>query len=157
MLVLNQNLPIQRKLLSVENNKITRKITLILIKYIPAMQMAGMLVNNTLYYIGINFANNILDIILGNSLLFTILQLSCSYTFKFCVYHRAIIIANLINIIIAYFDTIVSRPVEGYMLLAFYYIVYSVAIISITINHLNRKRYESKIKNIKRIATRKHK
>lgn len=112
MLVLNQNLPIQRKLLSVENNKITRKITLILIKYIPAMQMAGMLVNNTLYYIGIDFANNILDIILGNSLLFTILQLSCSYTFKFCVYHRAIIIANLINIIIAYFDTVVSRPVK---------------------------------------------
>ena len=46
-----------------------RKTLLLLIKFIPVMQMAGMLLNNTLCYFNLNFdIVYLLDYLIGNSL-----------------------------------------------------------------------------------------
>ena len=64
--------------------------------------MAGMLLNNTLYYYDItNEFSYTLDFIIGNSIITTILLYVCSNIFKFCIWHKLIITANLINLIIA--------------------------------------------------------
>ena len=117
------------------------------------MYMVGMLFNNTLYYIvSNNFIFNLLDFIIGNSIFATIVILACSIIFKFCIWHKLIIIANFINIIIAYVDKTFNIPITDIKLLVLYYIVYSIVLLIITyIHNKNNKYARNKIKNIKGI------
>ena len=60
--------------------------------------MTGMLLNNTAYYFGINNElSYTFDFLIGNSIVTTFLIYLCSYIFNFCIWHRLIITANLIN------------------------------------------------------------
>ena len=55
------------------------------------MQMAGMLVNNTIYYFNIsNTFSYGLDFLLGGSFIIIFLIYICSYVFEFCEWHRII-------------------------------------------------------------------
>ena len=117
-----------------------KHLFILLIKFIPAIQMAGMLINNTLYYFDVNYISFIFDFTLGNSIITTFLLYVCSYVFNFCIWHRLIITANFINICIAIIDTIVLLPISDVQLLIIYYTI-SVIFISIsTIIHINKKK-----------------
>ena len=70
------------------NNIISRKLTLLLIKYIPVIQMTGIFINRLLDYFTSLEIVDILDFIFGSTILATILLISCSRTFKFCVFHN---------------------------------------------------------------------
>ena len=64
--------------------------------------MVGMLFNNILYcFSDIYIISYILDFIIGNSITTTFLLYVCSYVFGFCKWHRFIITANIINLLIA--------------------------------------------------------
>lgn len=129
-----------------------RKLLLLIIKYIPIMQMIGMLLNNILYYFDIN--RNIcysLDFILGNSIIATILIIICSYTFKFCLWHRLIILANVINLIIANIDAIIGINVSDITLLIIYHFVAIIFIILSTILHLKKKIIDMKIETLRKL------
>lgn len=126
-----------------------KKLFLLFVKFMPVIQMAGILVNNTLCMFDINHAiNYILDFTVGNSILTTIFMFICSYMFGFCLWYRLILSANLINIIIAMTDSIYRLPLSDIQLLLSYYIVYSVFIIVATINHV-RHNERDKTKNSK--------
>lgn len=130
-----------------------KKLFLLLIKYIPIIQMVGMLLNNTLYYFDINTTISItFDFIMGNSFVNTFLIIVCSYMFNFCKWHRIIIIANFINLLIAMFDAIIGISINNACLLSLYYIIASISIIIITINHINKTNDKYTSKNIKEIA-----
>lgn len=124
-----------------------RKLLILLIKYIPIIQMVGMLFNNIIYYFDIN--NTItytLDFIIGNSIITTILLYVCSYIFKFCKWHRIIITTNLINIFIAQIDIIFYIPISDLILLITYHIISVIAIIVATYNHLKQNESETYFK-----------
>lgn len=126
-----------------------KKLFLLFVKYMPVIQMAGILVNNTLCMFDINHViNYILDFTVGNSILTTIFMFICSYMFGFCLWYRLILSANLINIIIAMTDSIYRLLLSDIQLLLSYYIVYSVFIIVVTINHV-RHNERDKTKNSK--------
>lgn len=126
-----------------------KKLFLLFVKFMPVIQMAGIIVNNTLCMFDINHAiNYILDFTVGNSILTTIFMFICSYMFGFCLWYRLILSANLINIIIAMTDSIYRLPLSDIQLLLSYYIVYSVFIIVATINHV-RHNERDKVKNSK--------
>lgn len=73
-----------------------------MVKFIPVIQMAGMLVNNTMYHFNINVDYDyIIDFLFGNSFANTIVLYVISITFGFCKWHRVIILANFINIVAA--------------------------------------------------------
>lgn len=73
----------------------------------PVIQMAGMLLNNILYYFNVyDKLSYTFDFIIGNSIVTTILLYICSNVFHFCIWHRIIITGNLINLIIANIDSI---------------------------------------------------
>lgn len=130
-----------------------KKLFLLLIKYIPIIQMVGMILNNTLYYFDINTTVSItFDFIIGNSFVNTFLIIVCSYMFNFCKWHRIIIIANFINLLIAMFDAIIGIPINDAYLLSLYYITASISIIIITINHINKTNDKRTSKNIKEIT-----
>ena len=94
------------------------------------MQMMGLLINNTLYYFNIVGKHiYVLDFILGNSIITTLLLYVCSITFKFCNWHRLIITANFINIVIANIDVLYRIPISNLELLVSYYLVSIVFII----------------------------
>ena len=112
-----------------------KKGFLLLIKYIPIIQMVGMLVNNTLYYFDIiNRYVYILDYLVGNSLITTILLYVCSYVFKFCNWYRLIIISNLIVITTNIYDVIFRIPISNLELLVLSYIIYFLFLLIIIVN-----------------------
>ena len=85
--------------------KILKKLFIFIIKYIPVIQMAGILFNNTIYILfdADNLCSQI-DIIFGNSYTTTLLFYICSYIFKFCMWHKLIISANLCSLILVNVD-----------------------------------------------------
>lgn len=116
-----------------------KKILLLLIKFIPVMQMAGMLLNNTLCCFCIDLDTiYLLDYIIGNSIVTTILLFVCSYIFNYCDWHRLIIFANFVNITIANIDAIYHINITDLQLLCVYYIISIVFIIIATTNHINK-------------------
>lgn len=121
-----------------------RKILILLIKFIPVIQMTGMLINNTLYYFDIYFISYSLDYLFGNSIITTILFLTCSYIFKFCIWHRLFIISNFISVTIAFIDCIHKLPITDLTLLIIYYVIASSFIIVSTIIHINKLKYGKK-------------
>lgn len=82
------------------------------VKYIPTIQLVGMLINNTLYTFDILLPiTYLLDFLIGGSLVYIILGYICSITFGFCNWHRIIIAANLANSIIANIAIHANLPV----------------------------------------------
>ena len=80
--------------------KIFKKLFVLLIKYIPVVQMAGILISNILYNIfDDDFYSQILDFTIGNSFITIFLLYICSYLFGFCKWHRLTITANLCSIL----------------------------------------------------------
>ena len=75
--------------------------------------MVGMLFNNILYcFSDIYIISYILDFIIGNSITTTFLLYVCSYVFGFCKWHRFIITANIINLLIANLDAYYRIPIS---------------------------------------------
>lgn len=108
----------------------------------PVIQMAGMLLNNILYYFDIyNKLSYTFDFIIGNSIITTILLYLCSNVFQFCIWHRIIIIGNFINLIIANIDSIFHIPISDIQLLITYHIIATIFVIIATILHI-KKCYE---------------
>ena len=106
------------------NNIISRKLTLLLIKYIPVIQMTGIFINRLLDYFTSLEIVDILDFIFADTLLLTILLISCSRTFKFCVYHRVIIVCNIFIQLMYEINEITEI-----ILLIFQFITYNVLLI----------------------------
>ena len=106
------------------NNIISRKLTLLLIKYIPVIQMTGIFINRLLDYFTSLEIVDILDFIFGSTILATILLISCSKTFKFCVYHRVIIVCNVFIQLMYEINEITEI-----ILLIFQFITYNVLLI----------------------------
>lgn len=104
-----------------ENNM--KRLFILLIKYMPIIQMISMLFNNTLYYTDNYNTCYLLDFAFGNSILTTILLFVCSYTFNFCNWYRIIITTNLINIFIANADAYYILSMTDIQLLTMYYII----------------------------------
>ena len=111
------------------NNIISYKLTLLLIKYIPVIQMTGIFINRLLDYFTSLEIVDILDFIFGSTILATILLISCSRTFKFCVFHRVIIMCNLV-IQMLY---IINNNTEA-ILLIFQIIIYNILLVHHIIN-----------------------
>lgn len=73
-----------------------KKFLLLLIKYIPAMQMVGILLLY-FYYIIFNINNyEVFNIVFDNSIVITIILYVNSVVFEFCKWHKIIIINNYI-------------------------------------------------------------
>lgn len=102
-----------------------KDIFVLLIKYMPIIQMVGMLFNNLLYYFQIcNQFCYIIDFVIGNSLITTFLLFVCSYIFGFCNWHRLLITSNFVNIAIASIDSVYRIPISNLELLILYFIIY---------------------------------
>ena len=106
------------------NNIISHKLTLLLIKYIPVIQMTGIFINRLLDYFTSLEIVDILDFIFADTLFLTILLISCSRTFKFCVYHRVIIVCNIFIQLMYEINEITEI-----ILLIFQFIIYNVLLI----------------------------
>lgn len=84
--------------------------------------MVGMLFNNILYcFSDIYIISYLLDFIIGNSITTTFLLYVCSYVFGFCKWHRFIITANIINLLIANLDAYYRIPISDIQLLIVYH------------------------------------
>lgn len=104
-----------------------------------------MLLNNICYYFNFNdYISYTFDLLIGNSLIVIILSYISSYTFCFCKWHRLIISANLINIIIANIDIYFRIPVTDLQLLILYHLIAAIFIIAATISHIKENNHGCK-------------
>lgn len=125
-----------------------KRLFIVLIKYIPIIQMVGMLFNNILYcFSDIYIISYILDFIIGNSITTTFLLYVCSYVFGFCKWHRFIITANIINLLIANLDAYYRIPISDIQLLIVYHFVAALFICISTYIHIKNNRDERKVKS----------
>lgn len=129
-----------------------KRLFIVLIKYIPIIQMVGMLFNNILYcFSNIYIISYILDFIIGNSITTTFLLYVCSYVFGFCKWHRFIITANIINLLIANLDAYYRIPISDIQLLIVYHFVAALFICISTYIHIKNNRDERKVKSTKKV------
>lgn len=120
-----------------------KRLFIVLIKYIPIIQMVGMLFNNILYcFSDIYIISYLLDFIIGNSITTTFLLYVCSYVFGFCKWHRFIITANIINLLIANLDAYYRIPISDIQLLIVYHFVAALFICISTYIHIKNNRDE---------------
>lgn len=113
------------------------KLFILLLKYIPIIQMVGMLINNILYtFREINDYMYIIDFIIGNSIITTFLLFICSYVFRFCNWYRYIIITNFINIIISFIDSTFYINIDKIELFVIMNIINAIGIIISLYNKL---------------------
>lgn len=102
-----------------------KDIFVLIIKYMPIIQMVGMIFNNILFYL--EFCKPIcyiIDFTIGNSLTTIFLLYVCSNLFGFCNWHRLIITSNFINIMIAFVDVLFTIPISDLQLLSLYFSIY---------------------------------
>jgi hypothetical protein len=112
--------------------------------------MIGMLFNNILYcFSDIYIISYLLDFIIGNSITTTFLLYVCSYVFGFCKWHRFIITANIINLLIANLDAYYRIPISDIQLLIVYHFVAALFICISTYIHIKNNRDERKVKSTK--------
>ena len=98
-----------------------KKLFIFLIKYIPVMQMAGIIVNNILYCLDIFKDYTIIfDILFGNSISCIMLFFICSYVFRFCMWHRMILCANLLNLMIILLDYLINFNISNLSMILLY-------------------------------------
>lgn len=66
-----------------------KRLFVLTIKYIPIIQLIGMLINNSLYTYDINIEFDYIgDFLLGNSIVNISMLYVCSFTFGFCNIQR---------------------------------------------------------------------
>lgn len=129
-----------------------KRLFIVLIKYIPIIQMVGMLFNNILYcFSDIYIISYILDFIIGNSITTTFLLYVCSYVFGFCKWHRFIITANIINLLIANLDAYYRIPISDIQLLIVYHFIAAIFICISTYIHIKNNRNERKLKILRKV------
>lgn len=122
-----------------------KKLFVFTIKFAPIAMMIGSLCNNFFYYFDVSGEwVYLLDFILGNSLITSLLLFVSSYTFGLCSWHRLVITANLINILIASADVIYSLPIKDLELIVLYCIVNVVFLLIIMFNKFCRNEKYSK-------------
>lgn len=102
-----------------------KDIFVLIIKYMPIIQMVGMVSNNLLYYFAVcRPICYCLDFTIGNSITTSFLLYVCNNLFGFCNWHRLIITSNLINLMIAYVDVLFTIPISNLQLLSLYFAIY---------------------------------
>ena len=119
------------------------KITLILFKYIPAICIAGVLLNNIFYLCENSVFDSIpyyIDGICGVSVIVLILLFLISFKFKYCTWHRILIFNSLFNVTIAILDSLHLIKIQGGRLLVLMLIVSSICCSIATVIHLNNVR-----------------
>lgn len=119
------------------------KITLILFKYIPAISIVFFLINNGLYFF-INEDSTVLwripyllDGISGSSFMLILLLLLISYKFKYCAWHRILLVTCLFNISIAFLDSIQLLQTSSIPSLLIVFIFSAIGCSVATILHLH--------------------
>lgn len=127
-----------------------KKVLLIMIKYIPIIQMVGMLLLNMLYDIfNINFYK-IYDFIFEDSIVTTIMFYISSITFEFCNWHKIVIVNNYVLSELYTYQKFYDEISIIYNI----DIVVTIFIIIELIKYINNKDYGHKIKNNKNNSTR---
>lgn len=116
-----------------------KKLFIFLIKYIPVIQMAGIIINNVMYLLENRPINLLIDFIFGNSITTTLLFYICSYIFKFCYWHKLVITCNLINISLVTLDSIISFKTTNEQQILLYFTIDIIFIILILINKFKCK------------------
>jgi hypothetical protein len=121
-----------------------------MIKYIPIIQMVGMLLLNMLYDIfNINFYK-IYDFIFEDSIVTTIMLYISSITFEFYNWHKIVIVNNyVLNELYTY-----QKFYDEINIIYNIDIVVTIFIIIELIKYINNKDYGHKIKNNKNNSTR---
>lgn len=121
-----------------------------MIKYIPIIQMVGMLLLNMLYDIfNINFYK-IYDFIFEDSIVTTIMFYISSITFEFCNWHKIVIVNNYVLSELCTYQKFYDEISIIYNI----DIVVTIFIIIELIKYINNKDYGHKIKNNKNNSTR---
>lgn len=118
----------------VEMDKISHKLALLCVKYIPAIVALTEFLATLLSFAGISGA--LLGCIFGSSILSLVPMYILSYTFKFCKYHRMILNYIVMNKALYLVDYLFILPFTDYIVLLIYMILAGIYLALIIYNYL---------------------
>lgn len=102
------------------------KIVLICIKYLPFVIGILYFLNTILSYFNIDLYW--ITLVSGTSLLSILFMLLCSFTFKFCLYHRLSIYYILLNNIINWIDYKYRIPITNKSMFCLYIVITGITV-----------------------------
>ena len=107
------------------------------IKWLPVIQLTCFLLSNMIAMLDWDSRLcYVLDFLVGNSLLASLLVFCLSLRLSFPNWHQLIIIANFINLLVAFCDAnILSLPVSDWQLYMLYFIAPCIGVLIILFNH----------------------
>ena len=114
------------------------------IKWFPIIQLGCFLLSNLIAVLDWDIRMcYVLDFMTGNSLLASLLIFCLSMRLSFPYWHRLIIIANFVNLLIAFFDAnICSLPVSDWQLYMLYFVAPCVGVLTILFNQTKNYLHE---------------
>ena len=111
-----------------------KKLFILIVKYMPIIQMIGILLCNILSIINHNGnISRIIDFFIGNNIITIFLLYICSYLFGFCKWHRLVILANFINLMLILFDVIFKFDITNIQRILSYFTIDIIFLIIIII------------------------
>lgn len=102
-------------------NKLSHKLIVLCVKYIPAILAIVEFVATLLVYFNIGIGG--LSIIFGTSVLSLIPMYIASYAFNFCKYHRLILNYIALNKLLYIIDDLFKLPLADYNFMVFYIVL----------------------------------
>ncbi len=115
---------------------IARSIILVLITIIPLMLSFFIILNILLS--GLGYSNELffsfIDLIFGNGLLSLLLLLILSIAYQFCLWHQIVVLYDIANLILCWYDIYFDLGLSMNNLLCLYSILLGIALIIITID-----------------------
>ena len=129
----------KRNIRDIASNKrlgIARRVILILITIIPLMLSFFIILNILLSGLGYQSEMffSFIDLIFGNGLLSLFLILTLSIAYQFCLWHQVIVVYDIINLILCWYDIYFDLGLSSNNLLCLYSILFGIALIIITID-----------------------
>lgn len=113
-----------------------RKIFLILLKYLPVVQMVAAAINNVFYICDWFLPYDVISFFFGNSILMASVYLIASQVFLYCIWQKIIIITNLSLLLIGYADIIFDFDIEFLNYLIIFYTVLMVGVFTALFFHI---------------------
>lgn len=128
------------------------KTFIILVKYMPAIQVVGILLNNIAAVYGWHFVHALSRYVFGGSINLCLFLLIASYLYDFCAWHKLLILANFINNTIILYNRVYNVSNRTLAIIFITMLVYIFIIAIFTIAHIIKYRHERKTRDNKEIT-----
>lgn len=124
------------------NDRVYRKVLLVLLKYVPITQMLAALFSNIFLWEEMYIEYNVVCYSFGNSIAVSLLLILSSYIFLYCTWQRVIIYTNFVLLFLGWIGVSFAADWDFYAYSIYLYSILSIGLISSLVFYIRTRKYE---------------